>query len=109
MISFAVSASSGLAIFRVTFTKNSCSTCTLRHPSRDSQSCSTSARACFCLAPAEASCAYSRTLVSTNRRLALMNAVSAPANVPAGAETHPLAQPGKAAVTGTGVSSLLLD
>ena len=36
-----------------------------------------------------------------------MNAVPAPADVPAGAEAHPPAQPGTAPAAGTGISSLL--
>jgi hypothetical protein len=38
-----------------------------------------------------------------------MDAVLAPADVPAGAKVHSLAQPGQAPVPGAGVSSLLLD
>src|SRR5579875_3801850 len=109
MISLAVSALSGLAIFRVTFTKNSCSTWMLRQPSRDSHRCSRSARASFRFAPAESSWAYSKILVSTNQRSPLMNAVPVPADVPAGAEVHPLAQPGKAPFARAGVAGLLID
>src|SRR5690242_17190555 len=108
-ISFAVAASSGLAIFRVTFTKNSCSTWTLRQPSRDPHSCSTSARARSCLSPADSSCAYSKILVSTNLRSPLMDAVPAPVGLPAGTKVKSLVQPGQAPFAGGGISSFLLD
>ena len=38
-----------------------------------------------------------------------MKAVSAPADVSAGAEIHSLAQPGKASVTSAGISCFLLE
>src|SRR5450756_341364 len=109
MISFAAAVSSGLGIFRVTLTKNSCRIWTLRHPSRVLHSCSSSARARSCLPPAEVSCAYTRMFVSTNRRLPLMDTVPAPADVPARAKVHALAQAAKASLTGARIPGFLLD
>ena len=71
--------------------------------------CSTSVRAWSRFAPGESSSAYRQICASTNRRLPLMDAVTAPADVPASAEIRSLAQPAKAPVTGAGVAGLLLD
>src|SRR5581483_1414296 len=108
-ISFAAAASSGLGILRVTVTKNSCRTWMLTHPSRVSHRLVSRSRARSCLTPAVLSYAYTRTLVSMNWRLSLMQVVPVPVDVTPRAEIDAVTEPGKASLPGTGVPVLLLD